>query len=248
MRGTRIVEGDEEPRLADPFAVLRERLAQWRVETVADLPPFQGGAAGLFGYDLCHHIERLPRPGCDEFETPDLAVGFYDWVIGFDHVQQRAWIISTGLPEVEKMRRRQRALQRLARRAILAGSLGRKARSRDRKGAVISIRSLTVAAPTALHPLPDCPGVFSNFDRPGYLAAVRRAIEYIHAGDCFQVNLSQRLLHPAALAPLELYARLRERNPAPFAGYFDLGDFVLVSASPERFLRVEDGRGRDATH
>ncbi|MGH7169438.1 MAG: hypothetical protein ACRELG_04075, partial [Gemmataceae bacterium] len=112
-RGARVVEGDEEPRLADPFAVLRERLEQWRVETIAELPPFQGGAAGLFGYDLCHHIERLPRPRRDEFETPDMAVGFYDWVIGFDHVQRRAWIISTGLPEVEPVRRRQRALQRL---------------------------------------------------------------------------------------------------------------------------------------
>ena len=61
-------------------------------------------------------------------------------------------------------------------------------------------------------------------------------------GDCFQVNLSQRLLHRATLAPLELYARLRERNAAPFAGYFDLGDFVVASASPERFLRVENGQ------
>ena len=71
------------------------------------------------------------------------------------------------------------------------------------------------------------------------LATVRRAIEYIHAGDCYQVNLAQRLLHAAALPPLELYARLRRCNPAPFAGYFDLGDFVVASASPERFLRVQ---------
>ena len=85
------------------------------------------------------------------------------------------------------------------------------------------------------------PGVSSNFDRTGYLKAVRRVVEYIHAGDCFQVNLSQRLLHRADVHPLELYRRLRERNPAPFAGYFDLGDFVIASASPERFLRVENG-------
>jgi para-aminobenzoate synthetase component 1 len=70
---------------------------------------------------------------------------------------------------------------------------------------------------------------------------VRRAIDYIEAGDCFQVNLSQRLLTPARLHPLRLYERLRRRNPAPFAGYLDLGDFVVLSASPERFLRVTDG-------
>src|SRR5262249_52290606 len=68
-----------------------------------------------------------------------------------------------------------------------------------------------------------------------------RAVEYIHAGDCFQVNIAQRLLYPATMPPLELYGRLRQRNPAPFAGYFDLGDFVIASASPERFLRVESG-------
>jgi para-aminobenzoate synthetase component 1 len=95
--------------------------------------------------------------------------------------------------------------------------------------------------PAVHHPLEGVPGLFSNFTRSGFESAIARGIEYIHAGDCFQVNLSQRLLHPATLPPLELYQRLRERNPAPFAGYFDLGDFVLASASPERFVRVQNG-------
>ena len=86
---------------------------RYRVEAIPGLPPFQGGAAGLLGYDLCHHIERLPRPRRDEFETPDLAVGFYEWVIAFDHAQRRAWIISTGLPEADAKKRRDRAAQRL---------------------------------------------------------------------------------------------------------------------------------------
>src|SRR5262249_47051184 len=64
---------------------------------------------------------------------------------------------------------------------------------------------------------------------------------YTHAGDCFQVNIAQRLLHPAPIAPLELYGRLRDRNAATFSGYFDLGEFAIASASPERFLRVENG-------
>src|SRR5437667_8562892 len=98
---------------ADPFAVLAERLARCRTEPLAGLPPFQGGAAGLFGYDLCHHLERLPRPRLDEFKVPDLAVGFYDWVIAFDHSQGRAWLVSTGLPETDPHRRRRRAARRL---------------------------------------------------------------------------------------------------------------------------------------
>ncbi|MHB1425079.1 MAG: aminodeoxychorismate synthase component I [Gemmataceae bacterium] len=229
---------DEDQGQVDPFAVLDEQLKHWHVETVAGLPPFQGGAAGLFGYDLCHHIERLPRPSRDEFETPDLALGFYDWVVAFDRVQRRAWIVSTGLPEVEPKRRRHRALQRLCAvqsRLTDSGVTSGAATVRE----WLCPPSLTFAA---RYPLAGIPGVFSNFDRAGYLAAARRAIEYIHAGDCFQVNLSQRLVHRATVPPLELYGRLRERNPAPFAAYFDLGDFALVSASPERFLRIEEGR------
>jgi para-aminobenzoate synthetase component 1 len=78
----------------------------------------------------------------------------------------------------------------------------------------------------------------SNFPRQGYLRAVERVIDYIRAGDVFQVNLSQRLLCPAVDDAAALYLRLRRRNPAPFAGYLDLGGFQVVSASPERFLTV----------
>ncbi len=245
VRQGRFAGNGEEHREVDPFVVLSEQMKQWHSETLAGLPPFQGGAAGLFGYDLCHHIERLPRPGRDEFRTPDLAVGFYDWVVAFDHRQKRAWIISTGLPEKESARRQQRAQRRLR---DVQARLCEVRRAGGVNPPVVSTGGLTpparlpVAAPTDLYPLPILPGIFSNFDRAGYLAAVRRAIEYIHAGDCFQVNLAQRLLHRATLAPLELYQRLRTRNPAPFSGFFDLGDFAIASASPERFLRVEQGQ------
>src|SRR5207248_8208762 len=102
------------PQQNDPFGQLNEQLGHYRTETIAGLPPFQGGAAGLFGYDLCHHVERLPRPRFDEFEVPDLVVGLYDWVIAFDHAAERCWLISTGFPETEPRRRRRRAEQRLA--------------------------------------------------------------------------------------------------------------------------------------
>ncbi len=218
----------------NPFPRLAEWLARYRTETVPGLPPFQGGVAGLFGYDLCHHVERLPRPRFDEFALSDLAVGLYDWVLAFDHRAQRTWLISTGLPETRPWRRRRRAAQRLleVRRRLQAAS----AASLSDTGPPLPATSLCPQ-----YPLPILPRLTSDFDRPGYLAAVRRAIDYVHAGDCFQVNVAQRLLHPAALAPLELYGRLRERNAAPFAGLFDLGGAVVASASPVRFLRVESG-------
>src|SRR5207244_5902316 len=97
------------------------------------------------------------------------------------------------------------------------------------------------AAPSC--PVPDTPGVRSNFTRAGYLDAVARVIEYIRAGDIFQANLSQRLEAPLVGTPLALYDRLRRRNPAPFAAFLEFGDLVVASSSPERFLRVQpDGR------
>src|SRR6185437_15608319 len=105
-RGRRVrLDGAVQPE-TDPLAALERLLARHRLAALPGLPPFQGGAAGLFGYDLCHHIERLPRPRFDEFETPDLAVGLYDWVAAFDHAAGRAWLISTGLPETEPDRQR----------------------------------------------------------------------------------------------------------------------------------------------
>ncbi len=215
----------------DPLAVLRKRLRRYNVATLRGLPPFQGGAAGLFGYDLCHQIERLPRPRRDEFRAPLIAVGFYNWVISFDHAQGRAWFISAGLGKCDPLRRL---------RARISVGMVRECLARRRR---FPLRIMTGSEvdPGPRYALANLPGVYSNFDRPGYLKAIRRAVEYIHAGDCFQVNLSQRLLHKQDVHPLELYRRLRERNPAPFAGYFDLGSFVIASASPERFLRVEKG-------
>jgi para-aminobenzoate synthetase component 1 len=232
-RGQLVRTGRLKPvdRQADPFAVLQQQLARYHLEPLPGLPPFQGGAAGLFGYDLCHHLERLPRPVHDDFAVPDLAVGFYDWVISIDHDSERAWLISTGLPEMDARRRRQRAMKR-------SQKVNPLLRQEPESMPHVMAPPIVLGAPS--WPAPGLPGIRSNFDRAGYLDTVRQAIEYIHAGDCFQVNISQRLLHPATGSPLELYQRLRERNPAPFAGYFDLGKFVIASASPERFLRVND--------
>jgi para-aminobenzoate synthetase component 1 len=97
----------------DPLMHLAQRLAQFPADTLSGLPPFQGGAAGLLSYDLGRHLENLPRPAYDEFQAPVLAIGLYDVVIAWDHVDGRAWIISQGLPEVEPAAKRRRASQRL---------------------------------------------------------------------------------------------------------------------------------------
>jgi para-aminobenzoate synthetase component 1 len=220
----------------DFLSILAVELVAYRIPTIPGLPPFQGGAAGLLGYELCHQIEQLPRPRFDDFQWPDLAFGLYDWVAAFDHFENRAWIISTGLPAPDKDGRARRAADRMRR---ARQWLRTPPPAPPAGGWTEAATLLSGGAPR--FPVPGFDGVYTNFDRNGYLAAVRKAVDYIHEGDCFQVNLAQRLLTPMTLRPLELYRRLRERNPAPFGAYFDLGDAVIMSASPERFLQVGAG-------
>ena len=225
-------------RAADPFAWLRQRLREWTTETIPGLPPFQGGAAGLFSYDLCHHVERLPRPRFDEFAVPDMVVGFYDWVIAVDHLENRAWIVSTGLPEREEGARLVRARRRIesVRDWLERGGPPPGAQNPPRPDVELALSRLAET-----HAVPGHPGIFSNFSPYAYLAAVERCLEYLSAGDIFQVNLAQRLLAPLPSPPDVLYRRLRQRNPAPFGAYFDASRFTIASASPERFIKVTDG-------
>ena len=228
----------------DALAQLAARLDGLHAATVPGLPPFQGGVAGLLSYDLGRQFERLPLPQFDEFQTPALAFGLYDVVMAFDHVEQRAWLISQGLPEREPTLRRRRAAERLAEfKAVLLGSTPRRGQGSEVRGQQESAGRVVPSshlAPQFAVPGPE--GLTSNFPRAAYLDAVRQAIEYIHAGDIFQVNLAQRLLFPARDDSAALYLRLRRRNPATFAAYFDLGEFQIASASPERFLQVVDGQ------
>jgi len=222
---------------SDALAVLANRVAKLPGVLQPNLPPFQGGWAGLFGYELASSLERVSRAPIDEFRIPALAVGLYDVVFAFDHEKHAAWLISQGFPEHDHSSRRERAARRLAQfqHAINKPlSPGAHAGGESQK---LSAAELAPQFVVGSHR-----ALTSNFSPDGYRAAVKRVIDYIHAGDVFQVNLSQRLLHPAVVAPLDLYCRLRERNPAPFAGYLDGGPWHVASASPERFIRVDGGR------
>ncbi|VFU09621.1 aminodeoxychorismate synthase component I [Methylocella tundrae] len=217
---------------ADPFARtqgkeadagwtlrLKSILAEYRMDPVPGLPPFQGGAAGLFSYELGRSLERLPAPLRDDLAFPDLSLGLYDVVVAFDAFERRAWIISTGLPESDPASRQRRAVER-------AFWFEEKLAREPRAGAAGHI-SLS--------------GWTSNFTRQTYEKAVAEVIERILAGDIFQANLSQRFEArvPPDFDHFGFYRRLRRVNPAPFAAYLDHTNFIIASASPERFLRVE---------
>ena len=221
----------------DGIGALRKLLCGWTAERCQQLPPFQGGAAGLFSYDLNRSLECLPHPRYDEFASPALAIGFYDVVVAFDHLADRAWIISQGLPEVDHQARRERAAARLEQmRSFLAGRSDPRMMHPSGNEDPLLPDQLAPQYATFEDPL-----LTSNFSRPAFEQAIRRGIEYIQAGDVFQVNLAQRLLYPACDSSINLYLRLRERNPATFSAFFDCGSFQVVSASPERFLALRDG-------
>ncbi len=221
---------------SDAMRQFEGRLGRFKSPTLPGLPPFQGGAAGLLGYDLGRSLERLPSPAFDEFKTPALAVGLYDVVLAVDHVERQAWIISQGFPETETKERRRRAADRLAE---FRGWLSDTAASPVRPTPLVDRVPLTDLAPQ--YPVAGPAGMTSNMSAETYVAAIRRAIQYIYDGDIFQVNIAQRLLYPANAEAAHLYLRLRCRNAATFAGYFDLGHTQIASASPERFLQVRDG-------
>jgi para-aminobenzoate synthetase component I len=199
-----------------------------------DFPPFTGGAAGYLGYEFGRAFERVPTAPRDEFAMPLAAVGLYDRVIAWDHARDRAWLISHGWPKSTTPDRAQQARERAD--AALARLAGPTREPATRDTELDLPREQVFGAETGR-----APGLRSDFTEAEYLTAVARAVEYIHAGDIFQVNLAQRLVAPWPGTSWELYRRLRRRNPAPFAGYFADDDWAILSASPERFLEVRDG-------
>ncbi len=217
-----------------PFDPLREAVARYPANYLPGLPPFQGGLAGLFSYDLNRSLEPIEAPRIDEFQLPLIAVGVYDVVVAIDHVEDTVHLVSQGWPETDPRRRQEQAAQRLRYFFELLTS------DLDVSTAKPS-ETTTVTQPELAFPLDEHAGLSSNFSRSAYLAAVEKCIDYIYQGDVFQVNLAQRLLTRATISSAELYQKMRSVNPAPFSAYFDLGNAQIISASPERFLKVRDG-------
>ncbi|HEX7336456.1 MAG TPA: aminodeoxychorismate synthase component I [Gemmatimonadales bacterium] len=226
----------------DALAVARGVLPAEPAAPLPGLPPFQGGLAGYIGYDWGAVLERLPRPRYDDLAIPDVVLGLYDWVIAWDHRAGQAWVISTGLPETGASQEA-RARERLAmvRERLRGKRVGGEA---GKRGGIPGLppTGLAPSYPVAGIEAAEKIGLRSTFTHRGYLDAVARVRDYIVAGDIFQANLSQRFEGRLDEPPFDLYRRLRRHNPAPFAAYLDFADMAVVSASPERFLRLDGDR------
>jgi para-aminobenzoate synthetase component 1 len=208
----------------DPFELLSREMRRYRLPAETGLPPFQTGAVGILGYELGRHLERLPKPAPNDLDFPDMVIGLYDTIASFDAKERRAWVIASDFADGGPPSRRRPAAARAAAMA-------------ER---ILSAPPLNDVEWTAR-------GAWrAEIARSAYERSVAKVIDYIFAGDIFQANLSQRFLGeiPAGLHPFMLYRRLRALSPAPFAAYLACGEGgAVVSASPERFLRLGTNGG-----
>jgi para-aminobenzoate synthetase component 1 len=236
-RATWTTRAGVEPLTEPPLQALARRLEGYASDPGAPMP-FDGGAAGFVGYGTAGEIERLPPSPPRDDGLPDLQLGFYDVVVGWNHGSGECLVVSTGRPAAGgEAGRRARA-----RMAEALGWLSGEAPpapwpdSRDAARAAFGPES-TGGRPPA-RPVPDRPGLRSTCSEADYRASVARVVAAIEDGEVYQVNLSQRFTARTAAAPFALYRELRRRSPAPYGAFFHAGSAAILSTSPERFLRV----------
>jgi anthranilate synthase component 1 len=214
-------EGDRELEGADPFDAVASYLSGYRIAPLPDLPPFAGGAVGLFGYDLVRTVERLPEPNPDDIGAPDMALMVSDALIIFDHLRHQVTIMVNAFvgPDVDVDHAYERAESEIERaRTLLAEPVPRAEQTEPRTF--------------------DRGTFTSNMTRAEFETAVNRSKEYIRAGDIFQVVPSQRWSGPCPVEPFSVYRGLRNVNPSPYMYFLELDDFAIAGASPEPLVKV----------
>ena len=220
-------EGEESFESADPLEELRCQLGKFRAARLAELPPFAGGAVGYAGYDVVRYTEHLPQAPTDDRNLPDLCFGFYDQMVVFDNVSKTLFVI---------------AMARLDQDISAAAAYEAAKRRVDQVVEQLS-SSTENSRCSDIQPVGDSAITYqSNFAQADYESAVRKCVEYIRAGDIFQVVISQRLQLDITSTPFEIYRTLRIVNPSPFMFFLRTPETTLVGSSPEIMCRVLDGQ------
>lgn len=212
----------------DPLEELKTRVEAIRSATLPELPPFTSGAVGYAGYDVIRYSENLPNAPENDRDLPDLAFAFYDHMVVFDHVNKTNVVIA--MARLDKFDRDLRAAYADAQQRV------------DQIVAQLECPDTTLppadiatgGAPTIQYK--------SNFTQAAFEEAVRKCVEYIRAGDIFQVVISQRLELDIRCEPFEIYRTLRVVNPSPFMFYLRTPGVTLVGSSPEIMVRVVEGK------
>ena len=209
----------------DPYRLAADELSAYNVPQLPDLPPFFGGAVGVFAYDLVRSVEPLGEPNPDPLGVPDLALMLTDALVAFDHLRHTVTVIANVYVSDDEALEASynRACDTIAEvRWRLEGPVPRPSRRPD--------------------PTRTAPTFQSNMERSQFEAIVSRIIEYIYAGDAFQVVPSQRWSAAVPVQAFSIYRGLRAVNPSPYMYFLDFGDFEIAGASPEPLITVSGRR------
>jgi len=242
-------KGREQSLSADPFTVMGDLLRSNPAVRVPGLPPFVGGAVGVIGFEAARMLERIPSRAQDDLHLPDLAFLFCDEAIVLDHLERKLWVIALdrsydrAVEKIEHLADRIRPPRTGRDKQASEAERPRcpEPKARDERDRRLSEEPRWGDERPAVPP-GSTGGLISTHTQASFEAMVRRAKEFIAAGDIYQTNLSQRFTVPLREDPWQLYRRLTEINPSPFAAFVDLGFAQIVSASPERFIRVQRDR------
>jgi anthranilate synthase component 1 len=205
----------------DPYVHVAQELGRYRIAPLEGLPPFAGGAVGMFGYDLVRSAEpTVGGPNPDVLGLPDLALMVSDLLLAFDHLRHEVTVLANVFTEDDLERSYREAAAAIADvRERLAGPAPRRRGGRR--------------AP---------PELASDIGGDGFKQAVERAKEYIRAGDVYQVVPSQRWSGECPVEAFSIYRGLRTVNPSPYMFFLDFEDFELAGASPESLVKVTGRR------
>ncbi len=217
----------------NPLDVLRTKMREFRVAHLKELPPFIGGAVGYAGYDTVRYVENLPNPPNDDRKLPDLSFAFYDHMVVFDNVQKTVIVIV--LAKVGEGKGTNTAAQFKAAHDDACRRVDRFVAKLSTPTESLTPTDIAIGGESHLK-------FKSNFTQSQFEDAVRKSVEYIRAGDIFQVVLSQRLEIPLTADPFEVYRTLRVVNPSPFMFFLRSPKCTLVGSSPEILVRVVDGK------
>ncbi len=207
----------------DPYALAAAEIDQFDPAPVPGLPPFAGGAVGVFAYDLVRTVEPLGGPNPDPLGIPDLALMLTDALVAFDHLKHTVTVLANVYVGEDLEQSYRRAVETIAEiRRRLAEPLPHPSAPPQRDRQV--------------------PQFESNMSGERFEAIVARIIEYIHAGDAYQVVPSQRWSAPVPVEAFSIYRGLRTVNPSPYMYFLDFGDFEVAGASPEPLITVSGRR------
>ena len=195
----------------DPFELLKQRLGEGVCPEEG--LPFSGGAIGYFGYDLARCLEYLPETALDAENIPDMVLGIFDWAVIVDHQEKKSFLVIQGR-DTQTLKKKPELIERFS-------TLPKREKQAER------FRILGT--------------VSSNMTQHEYAKAFHRVKQYLYEGDCYQVNLAQRFSASGEGCPWAAYLELRGQNPAPFGAFLNFPQVQVLSSSPERFLKVQQG-------